>query len=136
MGDTLSREERSARMALVRARGNKSTELLVETALVANGLDGWIKHPQDVPGKPDFYFPEFRIAVFVDGCFWHMCPVCGRLPKSRQDFWQKKIDENRRRDNRTRRKLRTLGYKTLRIWEHELKSSNWLSRLLSRLHSG
>lgn len=131
--DTLSKEERSARMSLVRSKGNKSTEVFVEEALTANGIVGWKKHPKEVPGKPDFYFPKHRLAVFVDGCFWHMCPVCGRLPKSRQEFWHVKIDQNRRRDNRTRRKLRALGYHTMRIWEHELKAPNWISRLRNRL---
>lgn len=120
-------------MSLVRSRGNKSTELFVEEALKANRITGWKKHPQNIPGKPDFYFPKHRLAVFVDGCFWHMCPICGRLPKSRQEFWRTKIDENRQRDNRIKRKLRALGYRTMRIWEHELKTTGWLSRLQKRL---
>jgi DNA mismatch endonuclease (patch repair protein) len=134
MADSLNEKDRSARMSLVRARGNKSTELLVENMLIANRLNGWVKHPAEIPGTPDFYFPSSRLAVFVDGCFWHMCPRCGRLPKTRKRFWRDKIDENRRRDNRVRRRLRKLGYATLRIWEHELRShGTWLFRLRRRL---
>lgn len=133
MGDTLSKKERSIRMSLVRSSGNKSTELFVEAALKANRIAGWKKHPKGIPGKPDFYFPKQRLAVFVDGCFWHMCPVCDRLPKSRPEFWHAKIDQNRRRDNRLRRRLRALGFRTMRIWEHELKTTTWLSRLRKRL---
>ncbi len=76
--DPLSEAERSARMARVRGAGNESTEGRVEAALVAAGVEGWEKHPKGVLGKPDFYFPRQRLAVFVDGCFWHGCPVCAR----------------------------------------------------------
>lgn len=93
-------------MAKVRSRGNRSTEGRAEAILLEHGITGWIKHPSDILGSPDFYFPKQRLALFVDGCFWHACPRCGRIPKSRVDFWVAKIDANRRRDNRTRRSLR------------------------------
>jgi DNA mismatch endonuclease (patch repair protein) len=133
MADTLSREERSERMSRVRGMGNKSTEGLVEAALLQHGITGWIKHHKDVAGRPDFYFPASRLAVFVDGCFWHACPTCGRIPKSRVEFWTTKIDQNRRRDNRTRRRLRQDGHHVMRIWEHELRKGTWLPRLLGML---
>jgi DNA mismatch endonuclease, patch repair protein len=138
VADTLSKEERSARMAKVRGTGNRSTEGRVEAALKEQGITGWTKHPQDVPGRPDFYFPDQRVALFVDGCFWHACPRCGRIPKSRVEFWRAKIDANRRRDNRTRRRLRRQGYHVVRVWEHELRSLRWIGRLrgyLRRLDS-
>lgn len=132
--DPLTRTERSARMAKVRNRGNMSTEGRVEERLVAEGITGWEKHPEDVPGKPDFYFRYDRLAVFVDGCFWHACPKCARrTPTTRADFWRVKIDENRRRDNRTRRHLREQGYHVMRIWEHDIKRGPWLRRLQSML---
>jgi DNA mismatch endonuclease (patch repair protein) len=121
-------------MSLVRGTGNKSTELRAEQSLTENGIGGWTKHPKGMVGKPDFYFPEHKLAVFIDGCFWHACPTCGRLPKSRTEFWHTKIDENRRRDNRVRRKLRKMGYRTMRVWEHELKRDSWVKRLRSRLN--
>lgn len=121
-------------MAKVRGKGNRSTEMKVELALVDVGVEGWEKHPKDILGKPDFYFPDHRLAVFVDGCFWHACPVCKRrVPASRAEFWRNKIDENRRRDNRQRRKLRRQGYHVMRVWEHELKRDTWLKRLRSML---
>ena len=129
MADTLSKEERSARMAKVRGTGNRSTEGRVEAALKEHAITGWTKHPQDVSGRPDFYFPDQRVAVFVDGCFWHACPRCGRIPKSRVEFWSAKIDANRRRDNRTRKRLRREGYHVVRVWEHELRSPKWIGRL-------
>src|SRR5690348_17217608 len=128
--DPLSKEERSARMSKVRGTGNKSTEGRVEAALIAAGITGWEKQPKGILGKPDFLFPEHRLMVFVDGCFWHACPVCKRrTPTNRAEFWSKKIDENRRRDNRVRRKLRAQGYHVMRIWEHELHRDDWLKRL-------
>lgn len=134
MVDPLSAAERSERMARVRGIGNRSTEGKVEAKLLTAAIAGWEKHPRDVPGKPDFYFPHHRLAVFVDGCFWHACPVCNRrTPTARGDFWRAKIDENRRRDNRKRRQLRQAGYHVMRVWEHELRSDKWLGRLRGML---
>jgi len=132
--DTLSTAERSARMAKVRGTGNKSTEGLVEARLIENGIVGWEKHPKGIVGKPDFYFPAEHVAIFVDGCFWHACPVCNRnVPTVRGEFWRNKINENRRRDNRQRRLLRRQGYHVMRVWEHQLRADTWLKRLQAML---
>ena len=128
--DTLTPAERSERMALVRSKGNRSTELMVEAALRTMNLPRWRKHPSSVRGRPDFYFPRLRLAVFVDGCFWHACPQCGRTPKSRRAFWTAKLDANRRRDQRVRARLRRDGFHVVRIWEHDLRSRRWTARLL------
>ena len=90
MADSISKKERSALMAKVRSKGNRSTEGKVEAALKSARIKGWKKHPKDVPGCPDFYFPKSRLAVFVDGCFWHACPKCGRLPSSNAEYWTPK----------------------------------------------
>jgi DNA mismatch endonuclease, patch repair protein len=127
--DPLSKEERSALMSKVRSKGAKSTEKCVESALVDHGIGGWTLHAKNVPGSPDFYFAEYRLALFVDGCFWHACPRCGRIPKSRVEFWSRKIAENRRRDERTRRRIRRSGYHVMRVWEHEARKATWLPRL-------
>lgn len=129
MADSVTREHRSAVMASVKSKGNRSTEGKVEATLRETRIRGWIKHPDTVDGCPDFYFPRDKLAVFVDGCFWHACPRCGRLPSSNVKYWTGKIDSNRRRDNRVRRQLRARGVRVLRIWEHELKGSSWLRRL-------
>src|SRR5690348_15956433 len=110
MKDPLSRSERSERMSRVRGAGNKSTELRVLRALRRHGISGWLRHLRGIPGRPDFYSPEAKLALFVDGCFWHACPKCARrLPHARADFWQTKIESNRRRDSRVRRQLRAIG---------------------------
>ena len=133
MRDPLSKAERSALMAKVRFRGNKSTELRAMTVLERSGIGGWIQHPPDITGNPDLYFPEERLAVFVDGCFWHACPKCGRIPKTRVDFWRNKIDGNRRRDLTVSRALRKRGYHVLRVWEHALSDDKWVRRLIRML---
>jgi DNA mismatch endonuclease (patch repair protein) len=131
MTDPLSPEERSERMSRVRSTGNKSTEERAAEMLDTAGIVGWERQPKGVPGRPDFYFPETRLMVFVDGCFWHACPVCKRRnPTNRAEFWREKIDANRRRDNRQRRKLRAEGYHVMRVWEHEVKKDAWVKRLV------
>jgi DNA mismatch endonuclease (patch repair protein) len=76
-----------------------------------------------LPGSPDFVFREQRIAVFVDGCFWHGCPKHFRVPKSNVRFWKSKIEGNRSRDFRVRSDLRRLGWRVVRIWEHSMRNT-------------
>ncbi len=138
MPDIYSPAERSALMSKVRSTGNRSTEGQVEAALLTAGIAGWEKHARLGTGRsanrPDFYFPDLRLALYVDGCFWHACPVCKpTLPATRAAFWAAKIDENRRRDNRKRRMLRRAGYHVIRVWEHELRGDAWLTRLHAML---
>src|SRR3989442_15039967 len=97
MRDPLSRSERSARMARIRSKGNASTEKAVASTLRSEGITGWIKHPTELEGNPDFYFTRHRLVGFVDGCFLHGGPRCGRVPKSRVAFWRAKNAGNRRR---------------------------------------
>ena len=75
-----------------------------------------------MPGCPDFVFVERRLAVFVDGCFWHGCPRCGHYPRTRGAFWKAKIDRTRDRDRERNKELRKRGWKVLRFWEHDLQS--------------
>jgi DNA mismatch endonuclease, patch repair protein len=72
-------------------------------------------------GKPDFVFPKQKIALFVDGCFWHGCPQHGTMPKNNRPFWEKKLAGNVERDAYVARQLRKMGWKVIRVWEHELK---------------
>lgn len=134
MADKLSTVARSALMAKVRATGNRSTEGRVEAALSEAGITGWEKHPP-LLGKPDFYFPGTRLVMFVDGCYWHGCPHHVRFPQAQADYWRDKIDRNRRRDNRLRRRLRQQGYHVMRVWEHDLKQDIWIKRLRAFLRT-
>jgi DNA mismatch endonuclease, patch repair protein len=120
MADVFSKKKRSAVMAAIRSKGNKDTELALAAIFRRNGLKGWRRH-LPIPGKPDFVFPTHRIAIFVDGCFWHGCRLHGRKPDSNQLYWNKKLENNKARDRKVTRLLRQKGWKVLRIWEHELK---------------
>jgi len=108
-------------MAAVRSRGNKATELILVGLFRAAGLKGWRRHAA-ILGRPDFVFSKERVAVFVDGCFWHGCPKHCRMPASNRKYWVSKIDRNVRRDRVTRKVLRANGWKVVRVWEHELKT--------------
>jgi DNA mismatch endonuclease (patch repair protein) len=112
----------SKNLSAVRGRGNRTTELRLRLALVRARITGWNVQPFGLPGNPDFVFPRERIAIFVDGCFWHGCPRCGHIPKTNSPFWQAKIQRNIERDRANIQKLRESDFIVTRIWEHELKS--------------
>ncbi len=134
--DRLSAAERSALMAKVKPRQNKSTEMRVAAVLIRAGVRGWKRHPKDITGRPDFYFPSKTLAIFVDGCFWHGCPRCRRnVPTNRREFWTDKIAANRRRDRAVNRALKQSGLRVLRIWEHSLNDRRWVDSLLRLLAS-
>ncbi len=106
------------------------------------GLKGWRRH-QPLPGRPGFIYRREKLAVFVDGCFWHGCPDCYRAPKSNVEFWERKVDGNRRRDRRVTRQLRVAGWSVTRVRECVLKLSpavvaNRIQRMLGvrAVHSG
>jgi DNA mismatch endonuclease (patch repair protein) len=118
--DNVSAQVRSRTMAAVKSTGNRSTERVLRARLVRSGLRGWRMHARDVPGCPDFVFDAPRLAVFVDGCFWHGCPHCHRPPSSNQDYWTRKVARNQSRDRRNTRALRRDGWTVFRVWEHVL----------------
>ena len=132
MADVYSQAERSKLMAKVRSKGNKDTELRLVAIFKAHGITGWRRH-RPVFGKPDFVFPAERIAVFVDGCFWHGCPRHYRAPAQNGDFWVRKLNNNRNRDKLVTRTLRAKGWTVLRVWEHALKGNgNAVARRVER----
>jgi DNA mismatch endonuclease (patch repair protein) len=106
-------------MSRVRGRGNRRTELALIFVFRRAGIFGWRRN-QPVFGKPDFVFRSHRLAVFVDGCFWHGCPQHGTKPRNNAAFWRKKLAANQIRDRLVTRTLRQAGWRVLRIWEHEL----------------
>jgi DNA mismatch endonuclease (patch repair protein) len=106
-------------MSLVKGRGNLSTELRLIRLMRVGGVTGWRRNVQ-LPGHPDFVFRKERVAVFVDGDFWHGNPKRLRIPKSNVSFWQAKIARNRRRDRLMNEELRNRNWVVLRIWESSL----------------
>jgi DNA mismatch endonuclease (patch repair protein) len=129
--DTFSKAERSRIMSRVKSSGNKSTEAAFITLMTERGITGWRRH-LPIFGKPDFVFRKTRIAVFIDGCFWHGCPKHCRMPATNRDYWERKIGRNLERDKKVKRELRKAGWTVVRIWEHELKDGT-VSRKLKRI---
>lgn len=131
MADVFTKAKRSEVMSRIRGRGNKETELALAALMRRHGIKGWRRH-QPVFGKPDFVFRRHRLAVFVDGCFWHGCPLHATKPATNRAFWRKKLARNKARDRLVTRTLRCAGWRVLRIWEHELARKRE-ARLLVKL---
>ena len=123
MADVFTKAKRSEVMSRIRGRGNQATEIALAKFFRRNQITGWRRH-QKVFGKPDFVFKQVRLALFVDGCFWHGCPKHGTQPKGNAAFWRRKISRNQSRDMEVNRTLRKAGWRVLRIWEHELVRKN------------
>ena len=119
MSDVFTKKKRSEVMARVRSSGNRDTEVALARWFRREGITGW-RRQQRVFGKPDFVFWRERVAVFVDGCFWHGCPRHGTLPKQNGEFWRAKLARNKARDRLVSRTLRSEGWQVVRIWEHAL----------------
>jgi DNA mismatch endonuclease, patch repair protein len=132
-------------MSRIRSRGNKDTEVALAKLLRRYKITGWRRHleivtsprpsPQRGEGvrvRPDFVFGQVRLALFVDGCFWHGCPKHETKPKNNRAFWRKKLSSNKKRDQLVTRTLRRAKWRVLRIWEHELAHKNEL-RLMRRI---
>lgn len=108
-------------MSRIRSHGTSPEVRLA--ALLERWLAGYEvrQHPAEIFGRPDFYVPELRLAIFVDGCFFHACPQHYRPPEQNKEYWLPKIRANKKRDRLVNRTLRGEGIWVLRIWEHELK---------------
>ena len=119
MPDVFTKAKRSEVMSHIRGQGNKETELVLMTLLRRHGIAGWRRH-LPVFGRPDFVFLKLRVALFVDGCFWHGCPKHSNMPANNRPFWRKKMAANKARDRRVNRELRRAGWRVVRIWEHAL----------------
>lgn len=125
--DIFTVAKRSDVMSKIKSKGNMSTEIPFLRSLRKNGIKGWRRHmaikASEGRSVPDFVFPREKIAVFVDGCFWHSCPEHGTTPKSNRDFWLKKLKSNEKRDRRMTRILKKEGWKVFRFWEHSVKKN-------------
>lgn len=122
-------------MSSIRGKGNKSTELRLRMGLVNAGISGWTIHEDGLPGKPDFYFKKNKVAIFVDGCYWHGCPKCGHIPKTRSEFWSAKIRRNKQRDKNVNKIIRSIGITPIRIWEHEVKNPKNLKIIINKIEN-
>jgi DNA mismatch endonuclease, patch repair protein len=108
-------------MSAIKAKNTKP-ELVLRKALWNKGLRGYRLHWKKVPGKPDIVFAGRKLAVFINGCFWHRCPHCKpRLPKTNLEFWEAKFGKNTERDAKKIADLAALGWESLTFWECRLK---------------
>jgi DNA mismatch endonuclease (patch repair protein) len=130
--DTFSRKKRSWIMAQVKSGGNRSTENRLIDVLRARAITGW-RRKYPLYGKPDFTFPKARVAVFVDGCFWHGHPTKCRMPSAHRAYWEKKIARNVARDRHVTRTLKEKGWKVVRIWEDSIQKKSTVTRLRKAL---
>lgn len=151
MPDVFTKRKRSEVMARIRARGNRDTELALARLMRQRGITGWRrqqvvrlparKRAHQIITRADFVFPRLRVAVFVDGCFWHACPMhsppakwlaksampatatsqnAKKRKRTGKQFWREKLAANKRRDRLINRLLRRGGWCVVRIWEHEI----------------
>lgn len=138
MADVFDIKKRSEVMSRIRSTGNESTELALASAFRRARITGWRRHvviklklkgrrgadssatPNVLVVRPDFVFTRERVAVFVDGCFWHQCPLHSTVPKGNREFWEWKLARNVERDRLVNRELRKAGWRVVRVWEHDL----------------
>lgn len=130
MSDTVDKVKRSEIMRAVKSSGNKSTELKLIALFKNNGISGW-RRKYPVKGHPDFVFLDRKVAIFVDGCFWHG-HSCRHWPRTNEEFWRKKIEGNTRHDLAITKRFEDRGWQVFRIWECELLKKNQ-SQVISTL---
>ncbi len=117
MADVHTKEQRSYNMSKIRASETKAELKLKPFFKVL----GFIYQPKNIPERPDFANKKEKIAVFVDGCFWHKCPKHYIAPEQNKEFWRNKIERNIERDKKVNRSLKKKGWKVIRIWECKLR---------------
>lgn len=117
MVDVHTSQQRSYNMSRIKSK-NTRPELIIKDSLEKRGF----LYQLDIYGKPDFINFNKKLVIFIDGCFWHKCPRCFKLPKTNRKFWKDKIKENARRDKEITLNYKNSGWKVLRFWEHEIKN--------------
>ena len=129
MPDNLTPEDRRKTMQAVKGKGT-GLERRLASMLAGMHINGWQKNVGGLTGKPDIVFPQERVVIFIDGCFWHGCPYCQRkLPVTNKEYWERKIQRNIERAGSQNQKLSKDGWTVIRIWEHELCDPNALIRI-------
>jgi DNA mismatch endonuclease, patch repair protein len=125
-------KEATSRVMSANRGKNTSPELILRKALYQRGLRGYRLHWTKAPGRPDIAFPGKKVAVFVNGCFWHRCPYCRpSMPRTNVDFWTAKFERNKERDRRKRKELKDAGWKVIVVWECQIKKN--ISGCLNRI---
>lgn len=128
MVDNLTKEKRSKIMSSIRSTGNKTTEIAMIKVFRNYKISGW-RRKSILFGKPDFIFPKSKIAIFIDGCFWHGHSCLKPRDSLKKGFWKDKIKKNKNRDALVNRKLKTLDWKVIRVWECEINSNKVFKKI-------
>lgn len=116
------KSETTSRVMSANKDRNTKPELILRKALWSKGLKGYRLHPKKIPGKPDIVYNRKKVAIFVNGCYWHRCPKCDLpVPKSNSEFWRRKFSKNKERDNQKLKSLKESGWNTIVVWECEIK---------------
>jgi len=132
--DTFSREKRSEIMSNIRSRKNKSTEMKLIEIFKMHKITGWRRNYK-IFGNPDFVFPNFKVAIFTDGCFWHGHKCRNTVPKTNARYWADKIKRNKKRAFKVNRHLADKGWKVIRLWECEINDSRKRATLIQKIRS-
>jgi DNA mismatch endonuclease, patch repair protein len=128
MVDRVSKEKRSKIMSAIRSK-NTRPEIVLRKALWGKGMRFRVQYGKE---KIDIAFPSKKLAVFVDGCFWHCCSIHSHIPKSNKEYWLPKLEKNIERAKAKDVRLQEEGWKILHVWEHELDD---VGRILARIES-
>ncbi len=133
--DKLTKEQRHHCMASIRGK-NTGPEIMVRKFLFSRGFRYRLNHPR-LPGHPDIVMRKYRTCIFVNGCFWHGHDNCRYfvLPKTNTEFWKAKIERNRARDIEEQRKLASMGWHCITVWECQLKPAVWKQTLESLVYT-
>ncbi|MDD5186800.1 MAG: very short patch repair endonuclease [Methanoregula sp.] len=132
MTDVLTPEQRKHNMSCIHGK-NTEPEIIFRKILWSQGIRGYRIH-YNLPGKPDIVFTKKKIAIFIDGCFWHKCPVCFQEPETRKEFWMKKIQSNVDRDKKVDERLKDEGWTVFRFWEHDVrKNPDAIVKVISKM---
>ncbi len=121
MADIFDKDKRSEIMSKVKSK-NTTPEIKLRKALYKSGIRGY-RINMKLPGSPDIVFIRAKIAIFVDGCFWHGCPKCYALPKDNIEFWKAKLERNQNRDKKVNQQLSEMGWRVVRFWEHDIQKN-------------
>ena len=128
----IPKKEATSKVMSANKDRNTKPEVLLRKELWSSGIRGYRLHWKRVPGKPDLAFPRQKLAIFVNGCYWHRCPHCALpLPKTNTEFWRNKFEKNVARDKRKIDDLKVIGWDTVTIWECEIK--NDVKRCLKKI---
>ena len=118
MADTMTREQRRKTMSSIRAVSK--LESIVASELWKKGYR-FRRNTRKMMGTPDISIKKYKIVIFIDSCFWHQCPIHGNMPKTNVEFWEKKFDRNKERDQEVDEYYEEKGWNLKRIWEHEVR---------------